>query len=68
MMKNKWKAVLQKIAVICTSVFCACSFSSLLCFNAEAAEEEVFFDLLEGAIFDDDASKRLTYDTSSRSK
>lgn len=66
MIKNKWKAVLQKIAVICTSVFCACSVSSLLCFHAEAAEEEVFFDLLEGAIFDDDVSKRLTYDTSTR--
>jgi len=66
MINNKRKELLQKITVALTAVFCVASFSSLPFLKSKAEEEETYFDLLEGAIFDDDASKRLTYDTSTR--
>lgn len=66
MINNKQKELLQKIAVALTAVFCVASFSSLSLLKGKAEEEETYFDLLEGAIFDNDVSGRLKYDTSTR--
>ena len=68
MKKLRLKNYINALAVIlATAIFAFSFFYARTSTYAHAeGEESVSFDLLEGAIFDDDASKRLTYDTFSR--
>lgn len=66
MIKNKPKAVLRKFAVVFLSTLFVCSLPSLAFLNGRAETEEPYFDLLENAIFDEDESGVLKYDTMSK--
>ena len=68
MKKLSFRNVIKALLAVSATAICAFSFFYARTSMQAYAQEntEVYFDLLEGAIFDDDSAKRLTYDTSTR--
>jgi len=66
MKRDKWKFMQKGLIALGITIFCIFSFLAVYPKEARAEESETYFDLLEGAIFDDDSAKRLTYDTTSK--
>ena len=64
---RKFRKKATRICLVALSTMALCSFSiGLATTNVQATEKESYFEVLENAIFDNDTSGRLTYDTTTK--